>query len=363
MRVKLLRQRFAILAGVLAIALIAAACGGADSATSTPAPTGAQASSPTAAAPATSDVTLTLYNAQHEDLVTALVAGFTAETGIKVDVRSGEDFDLANQIVQEGSSSPADVFITENSPAMQLVDSAGLFAAVDPATLAQAPTNFSPSNGHWVGVAARATVFIYNPKLLPESQLPASIMDLSQPEWKGKYGVAAGGADFQAIVSAVLALKGHDATSAWLKGLKDNAQIYQGNGAVMRAVNAGDIAAGVIYHYYWFKDQAEAGENSANVRLYYFQNQDPGGFVGISGLGALASSKHPREAQQLLRYMTGTAGQQILAAGDAFEYTVNSAVPANPKLKPLSELSIPVIDIATLNGREVVELMQEAGLL
>jgi iron(III) transport system substrate-binding protein len=131
----------------------------------------------------------------------------------------------------------------------------------------------------------------------------------------------------------------------------------------MRAVNAGDIAAGVIYHYYWFKDQAEAGENSANVQLHYFQNQDPGGFVGISGLGALKSSKHPAEAQQLLRYMTGMAGQQILANSDAFEYSINSAVPANPKLKPLSELSIPVVDISKLNGPEVVELMQDAGLL
>src|SRR4051794_16958005 len=56
---------------------------------------------------------LTLYNAQHEDLVTAMVAGFTAETGITVQIRSGRDFEFANQIVQEGASSPADVFITE----------------------------------------------------------------------------------------------------------------------------------------------------------------------------------------------------------------------------------------------------------
>ena len=64
---------------------------------------------------------LTIYNAQHEDLVKTMVEGFTKETGIKVTLRNGGDFELGNQIVEEGSASPADVFLTENSPAMTLV--------------------------------------------------------------------------------------------------------------------------------------------------------------------------------------------------------------------------------------------------
>src|SRR3954451_17351064 len=68
--------------------------------------------------------TLTLYNAQHEDLMKLMVDGFTKQTGIKVNMRNGDDFELANQIVQEGKASPADVFVTENSPAMTLVDGA-----------------------------------------------------------------------------------------------------------------------------------------------------------------------------------------------------------------------------------------------
>ena len=202
---------------------------------------------PAAAAQTAPPVTLTLYNAQHEDLVTAMVAGFTAETGIKVDIRSGRDFELANQIVQEGSASPADLFITENSPAMQVVETQGLFAAVEPTTLAQVPPHFAPSTADWIGVAARATVLVYNPNLLPADQLPRSIMDLSGSGWRDRVGIAATGADFQAIVSAVLALQGSAATSDWLHGLKTNARVYSGNGAVMRAVNAGDIPAGVIY--------------------------------------------------------------------------------------------------------------------
>src|SRR6185503_3055125 len=141
---------------------------------------------PAAAAQPAPPVTLTLYNAQHEDLVTAMVAGFTQETGIKVDIRSGRDFELANQIVQEGSASPADLFVTENSPAMQVVETAGLFAPVDPTTLAQVPSHFAPSTADWVGVAARATVLVYNPNLLPTDELPRSIMDLSGSGWRDR---------------------------------------------------------------------------------------------------------------------------------------------------------------------------------
>jgi iron(III) transport system substrate-binding protein len=251
-----------------------------------------------------SNVTLTLYNAQHVPLAEAWTADFTKQTGIKINIRSGKDFELANQIVQEGGGSPADVFITENSPAMTVVANKGLFAPVDAATRAQVPARFSSPAGDWVGIAARSTVLVYNPSMLPANALPTSILDLAGPAWKDKVGIAPAGADFQAIVSAVLALKGQDATSSWLKGLKSNARIYSGNGAILRAVNAGEIAAGVIYHYYWFQDRAESGANSSKTELHFFGGKDPGGFVSVSGGGVLKSSKHPKEAQMLLAYLT-----------------------------------------------------------
>jgi iron(III) transport system substrate-binding protein len=307
---------------------------------------------------------LTFYNAQHENLVKGMVEGFTRETGIQVEIRSGKDFDLANQIVQEGAGSPADAFITENSPAMQIVAARGLFAPIDKDILAQVPARFNPTTGDWMGVAGRSTVFAYNPQQLQASALPVSIMDLSGGAWKDKFGIAPSGADFQAIVSAVVVLEGADAALAWLKGLKANARIYTGNGAIMRAVNAGEIAGGIIYHYYWYQDRADTGANSKNVELHFFGNKDAGGFFSISGLGALKSSKHPVETQALLRYLTGKGGQQVLASGTyALEYSLNPEVPVNSRLKPISELSIPDVDVAKLNGPQVIDLMQQAGLL
>ncbi|MCL6350417.1 iron ABC transporter substrate-binding protein [Pectobacterium polaris] len=306
---------------------------------------------------------IVIYNAQHENLVKSWVDGFTKETGIKVTLRNGSDTELGNQLVQEGKSSPADVFLTENSPSMVLVDNANLFAPLDNATLAQVPSDYRPSHGRWIGIAARSTVFVYNPTKFTDAQLPKSLADLAKPEWKGRWAASPSGADFQAIVSAYLELKGEQATQAWLKGMKENFTAYKGNSTVMKAVNVGQIDSGVIYHYYRFVDQAKTGENSNNTKLYYFKHQDPGAFVSISGGGVLASSKHAKDAQAFIKWITGKSGQEILRTNDAFEYAVGVNAASNDKLVPLKDLDAPKVDAAKLNSKKVVDLMTQAGLL
>lgn len=312
---------------------------------------------------ASNDEGIVVYNAQHENLVKSWVDGFTKDTGIKVTLRNGGDSELGNQLVQEGSASPADVFLTENSPAMVLVDNAKLFAPLDAATQAQVAKEYRPEHGRWTGIAARSTVFVYNPEKISAAELPKSIMDLAKPEWKGRWAASPSGADFQAIVSAMLELKGEKATLEWLKAMKTNFTAYKGNSTVMKAVNVGQIDGGVIYHYYRFVDQAKTGENSGKTQLHYFKHQDPGAFVSISGGGVLASSKHPKEAQEFVKWITGKSGQDILRTNNAFEYAVGVDAASNPKLVPLKDLDAPKVEPSKLNSKKVVELMTEAGLL
>ncbi len=306
---------------------------------------------------------IVVYNAQHESLTKAWVEGFTKETGIKVTLRNGDDTEMGNQIVQEGDKSPADVFLTENSPAMVLVDNAKLFAPVAPTTLEQIGAAYRPAHGNWVGIAARSTVFVYNKSKLTEAQLPKSLLDLAAPEWKGRWGASPAGADFQAIVAAVLELKGEAATLDWLKAMKTNATIYRGNSAVLKAVNAGQVESGVIYHYYSFGDQAKTGENSKNTSLHYFKHQDPGAFVSTSGGGVLKSSKHQEEAQAFLKWVTGKGGQAVLKNGNSFEYAVGVGADSNAKLVPLKDLDAPKVDTSKLDSKKAVELMTQAGIL
>jgi iron(III) transport system substrate-binding protein len=246
---------------------------------------------------------------------------------------------------------------------MTLVEGRGGFTKLDQATLDQVPAQYRPSTGDWTGFAARSTVLAYNSKQLQPAQLPKSILDLADPQWKGKVGFSPAGADFQAIVGAVVATVGPERALTWLRGLKANGQIYRGNIPVMQAVNSGQISTGIIYHYYWFKDRAESGADSKNVELHHFAPGDAGNFISVSGAGVLASSRHKDQAQQLVRYLTSQEGQQALSASSALEYSVASGVPSNPKLPPLASLGAPNVQIASLDGRQVVDLMQQAGLL
>jgi iron(III) transport system substrate-binding protein len=306
---------------------------------------------------------LLIYNAQHESLTKEWIDTFTKETGIKVTYRQGGDTELGNQLVAEGSASPADVFLTENSPAMAAVEKAGLFADLNADTLNQVPVQYRPASGKWTGVAARTTVFVYNKTKLQPDQLPKSLLDLQQPAWKGRWGAPPTKADFQAIVAALLQLKGEAATAQWLAAMKTNAKVYSDNIATLKAVNAGEVDGGVIYHYYWFRDQAKTKQMSANTALHYFRNEDPGAFVSLSGGGVLKSSRKQQQAQQFIRFITGKAGQEVLQKGDSFEYPVGSGVPANPALVPLADLQAPAVDPSTLDAQKVSDLMTKAGLL
>ena len=306
---------------------------------------------------------LVVYNAQHEELIDDVAEVFTEETGIEVELRNGSDLELANQLVEEGESSPADVFLTENSPAMTLVQGNDLFAPLQQRTLDLIPEQYRPDDGSWTGFAARSTVLVYNTDQVDEAELPTSILDLAEPAWQGRISFSPTGADFQAIVSAVLATQGEEATREWLAGLKRNGAVYDGNNVVLEAVNAGESDAGVIYHYYWYRDQEESGENSDSSRLHYFGNQDPGAFLSVSGAGVLASSDDAGDAQRFVRFLAGEKGQQVIADSYALEYTLNPAVDLGRGVRPLDQLEPPDVDVSDLNGPEVVELMQEAGFL
>ena len=309
------------------------------------------------------DDELLVYSAQHESLTKEWIEAFTAQTGIPVTYRQGGDTEMGNQLVAEGDASPADVFLTENSPAMAAVERAGLFADISAETAAQVPEQYRPSSNKWTGVAARATAFAYNTAMLTPEQLPASLLDLQQPDWQGRWGAPPAKADFQAIVAALLELEGPEITQRWLAGMKANAKIYDNNITTLKAVNSGEVAGGVIYHYYWFRDQAETKEISGNTALHYFGNQDPGAFVSISGGGVLASSDKQDQAQQFLQFVTSEAGQDVLRTGTSFEYPVGSGVAANPALPPLAELQAPAVNPSDLNAQAVSEMMTKAGLL
>ena len=146
---------------------------------------------------------ITLYSGQHEQTTNGLVTAFEKQTGITVNVRNDDEDTLANLIAVQGPHSPADVFYTENSPALEFLQEKGLLSPVNASTLAKTPAKYNSTAGDWVGVSARVSVLIYNPSLIAENQLPTSVMQLADPQFNGKFAFAAGETDFQPIVTSV----------------------------------------------------------------------------------------------------------------------------------------------------------------
>jgi iron(III) transport system substrate-binding protein len=308
--------------------------------------------------------TITLYNGQHEQTTAALVKAFERKTGIKVDVRTGDEAELGNQILQEGANSPADVFYTENTPVLEVLREKGLLAPVSPSTLATIPSRYDSSQGDWVGVSARVSVLVYNTSQVKPAQLPGSILELAQPQWKGKVGFAPSETDFQPLVTAVIRLDGLATAEKWLKGLQANSKIYPDNETVVAQVNNGESAVGPINHYYWFRLRAELGASGMHSALHYYDPGDPGDLVDVSGAAVLRSSAHKADAQAFLAFLASRAGQETIAHSQSYEYPLRPGVAPAPGLRPFAQLRPAPLTPAELgDGSQALALEQKLGLL
>lgn len=314
------------------------------------------------AAHATQTQTLTLYNGQHAQTTAALVRAFTEATGIHVDIRKGSSSQLANQIIEEGQRSPADLFYAEESPPLAALSEKGLLAVVDASTRSQIRPNYEAKDGTWIGASARCRVVAYNKAMVDEKDLPASVLDFAKPQWQDKVAFVPTSGAFQEQLVAIEKLKGRDVALAWLKGLKQYGRIYNGNMAAMRAVEKGEIATALVNNYYWYVVAKEVGEANMQSALLYMKNQDPGALITVSAAGILKSSKNQQAAQQFLAFMVGEAGQQAIAASVA-EYPLRPGVASPYDLKPFDELEPPPVSPADLgDAAQALSLRREAGL-
>jgi iron(III) transport system substrate-binding protein len=342
------RTAIAVSAGVLACALVAA-CGN-----SSASPSGGQATS------------ITLYNGQHEQTANELVAAFEKATGIHVNVRNDDEDTLANQIALQGANSPADVFFTENSPALESLQDKGLLAPVSGSTLAAVPARYSSPRHDLVAISARVSVMIYNPSLIKASQLPTSVLQLANPKYKGKLAFAAGETDFQPIVTSVLRTYGQARTLSWLQGIKANAAAHTvpDNETITSEVSRGLVAFGVINQYYWYRLKSEIGASNVHSQLAYFAPRDPGYVIDVSGAAVLKSSKHLAAAQRFLAFLVSKKGQEIIAHSQSYEYPLLPGVSPSAPETPFAQLQPNSISVGQLgDGSQAIALLQKAGLL
>jgi iron(III) transport system substrate-binding protein len=348
-------------AAMLAATLTLAACGSSGD-SSTGATSTSSSTSPTTGSLAGQSITV--YNGQHEQTTAKLVSAFEKRTGVKVSVRSDDEAELGNQIIQEGSSSPADVFYTENTPVLEHLREQDLLAHLLPTTLAVIPARYSSAKGDWVGVSGRMSVLVYNTSQISSAELPNSILALAQPRWKGKLGVAPSETDFQPLITAIAKLDGAAAAEKWLEGIKANSRIYPDNETVVAQVNNGESAIGLINHYYWYRLRTEVGQGGIHSALHYYAPHDPGALLNVSGAAVLKSSSHQAAAQAFVAFLVSGEGQEVIARSDSFEYPLRPGVGGASVLRPFDQLQPAPITLSELgDGSAPLALEQKLGLL
>ena len=349
-----------LLVPLLGLAVLGAACGDDDSTTTEP-----DSSSTTAAAEEGGSLeggSLVVYSGRSEELVDPLIERFEEATGIDVEVRYGDTAEMAAQILEEGSSSPADVYYGQDAGALGALAAEGRLAVLDPAQLDLVADGLKDDEGRWVGTSARARVVVYNTERLSESDLPDSILDFTDPAWSGRLGWAPTNGSFQAFVTALRVLEGEDGARAWLKGIQANSpKVFDGNTAIVEAVAAGEIDAGFVNHYYLYRFLAEDPDYPAANKL--FGGGDPGGLVNVAGAGILDTASNTAEAQAFIDFLLSEEAQSYFAE-ETYEIPVARSVSPVEGVPTIDELTLPDIDLNKLDDLAgTLALLTELGIV
>lgn len=308
------------------------------------------------------DDSLTVYSGRTESLVSPLIERFSEETGIEVDVRYGDTNDLALLIGTEGGDSPADVYWGQSPGATAYLAGRDLLAPLPEETLGAVAAGFEDPDGEWVGVSGRERTLVYNADLVEESELPGSVLDLTDERFRGRVALAPSNGSFQDFVTAMRAIRGEQAAEDWLRGMAANdVATYANNNAIVEAVGRGEVEMGLVNHYYNYRFLEE--DPSLPSRNHQFADGDIGNLIIPSSVSVLASSDQAEDARAFVDFLLSEESQRYFA-DETFEYPLARGVPPAEGVPPLASLDPPEGERADELGdiETTGKMIAEAGL-
>lgn len=323
----------AAMAAISAVVLLAGACG--------------EESSDNLAGDAESGESIVMYSGRSEDVIGPLVEQFEDRSGIDVEPRYGDSAELATSIRADAGGAPADVFISQSSGALGLLDD-GLLAPLPGNLLAAVGDGVRGTDGTWVGLAGRVRVLVYDEALVAEDELPQSVLDLTGPAYGGRVAVAPTDGSFQDFVTAMRYELGEDRALAWLEGMSANeSPNYASNAAIVEAVGRGEVDMGLVDHDVNLR--ALEADPSAPSRNHFFPADDIGALAIVTGGAVLESSAVPEAGAELLEFLLGADAQTYFVDQDR-EYALAVRVPVRvPEGAPeFDGSSVDIVDFDVL---------------
>ena len=309
---------------------------------------------------------LTVYSGRAERLIKPVFDAFSAKTGIQVDLLSSGTTELVNRLKAEGNRSPADLLITNDAGSLEMARTAGLLRPLHMREIERAiPPQFRASDNSWVGLSGRFWIIVYNTTMVKSDQI-RSLLDLADPKWKDKIAIPNSGSEYlQAGISVVRASIGDDRTKQFLQGLRENAgtQVYQKSSQIVDAVAKGQVALGIVNHYYVYRHLATQPTAPLGVLMPDQHEGGMGAIMNVAGIGVLKHTPRLDSAKLLVEFLVAQAGQKMFADLDK-EYPLHPEVKADPALierKSFRAALVPLAKLAELREPTLL-LIEEVGL-
>ncbi len=309
---------------------------------------------------------LVVYSGRAERLIKPVLDQFQSKSGIQIELLSSGTTELVNRLQAEGDNTPADVFLTNDAGSLEHARELKLLRPMNMREVERAiPSQFRASDNSWIGLSGRFWIVVYNTTLAKPDQIK-SLLDLSQPEWKNKIAIPNSGSEYlQAGVSVIKATLGDERTKQFLEGLKGNAgtQVYQKSSQIVEAVAKGQVAAGIVNHYYIYRHFAAQPTAPIAALMPDQQEGGMGAIMNVSGIGVTRASKHVDNAKLLIEFLVAQAGQKLFADLDK-EYPLHPDVKADPALVDRHAFRAALVPLARLAElREpTLALIEQVGL-
>lgn len=262
----------------------------------------------------------------------------------KYDVESTKTVGLVEALIAEKDRPRCDLFWNNEILNTIRLQKLGLLTALKSPHGEEFPAAMRDPAGHWYGFAARLRIIIVNTKLLKETEYPRSILELRDPKWRGRAGLAKPLFGTTATHLAVLfSVWGEERATTFLRDvLANKTQILGGNKQVATAVASGQLAWGLTDTDDAL-GQIEAGMPVAIV--YPDQEQDGLGVLAIPNtLAIIKNSPHPDQARELREYLLTPQIENALANGPSGQVPIHPQATATKRIQAFSELTLQAVD-------------------
>tara|TARA_R110002110_G_scaffold114374_2_gene283717 strand:+ start:24609 stop:25649 length:1041 start_codon:yes stop_codon:yes gene_type:complete len=304
-----------------------------------------------------------VYSARQEALIKPLLDRFSAETGIAVNLVTGDGDALLARLRNEGLNSPADLLLTSDAGNLYRAQQADLLQAVtSPALEAAVPVHLRSDEGFWFGLSLRARVLVYAPDRVDPGAL-SDYAALADPVWRQRICVRSSSNIYnQSMVAGMLATQGAEATEDWLEGFVANfARPPQGGDRdQIKAVASGQCDVALVNSYYLGgmlrSDNAEERAAAEQVRLFWPNQAGRGVHINISGAGVTRSAAHPEKARQLIEFLLREDSQQWYAEANN-EYPVRPGIAPSTLLQSWGEFRADPLQVSELGRLNAAAVM------